>query len=146
MAGTKQSTLFGVRGNKEIRMEPLAWPLGIGLKISWVSGQAEHLQGHERYLSFHLLTWHTGQKWFHLGPRSISTQPKIRCTCSQPTQWGRSGLVVGGNSSECMGPAEKREYLWGKSGSHDISVRRSWQSLLNTWLPQESVVIQIYSL
>ena len=27
-----------------------------------ISGQMEHLQGHERYLNFSLLVWHLGQE------------------------------------------------------------------------------------
>lgn len=46
--------------NKEVSREPhLAWCLANWLYH--VSGPADHLQGHEGYLSFGLLTWHLGR-------------------------------------------------------------------------------------
>ena len=34
----------------------------------------EHLPGHKIHLSFDLLTWHPGNKQFHLGPRNSFQQ------------------------------------------------------------------------
>lgn len=53
------------------------WP-GIWKLAYWifcVSGQAEHLQGHDTYLNFILLTWHHGQEQLHLGPRKLFPKP-----------------------------------------------------------------------
>ena len=36
--------------------------LGVADWICYISGQMEHLQGHESYLNFHLLTWDPEQE------------------------------------------------------------------------------------
>lgn len=36
-----------------------------------LSGQEEHLQGHESFLSFGLLIWHPGLEWLHPEPRKL---------------------------------------------------------------------------
>ena len=43
-------------------------------RIDFASGQAEHLQGHESYLSCGLLMWLPGRKQLHLGPRHLFQQ------------------------------------------------------------------------
>ena len=36
-----------------------------------LSGQEEHFQGHESFLSFGLLIWHPGLEWLHPEPRKL---------------------------------------------------------------------------
>ena len=64
--------------NKEVSREPhLAWCLANWLYC--VSGQADHLQGHEGYLSFGLLTWHLGRSGSILSLQTYFKKTTMAC-------------------------------------------------------------------
>lgn len=71
-AGEQKAGSFSRIKNKEVSRDP-----SVGLAFGWlsyVSGQAEHVQGHKSYLSFSVLMKHPGQEGLRLGPRNLFQQ------------------------------------------------------------------------
>ena len=79
LSGVTQSGLLGVRRNKEVSIEPR-----VGLVFGdWLTGYATFLikqtvTGTQSYLTFNLLTWHSGQEHLHLRSGKLFQQKKER--------------------------------------------------------------------
>lgn len=51
---------------------------GLGVQMYCISSQEGHLQGYKSFLSFSLLTWHSGQVCLHVGSENLFQQHNTR--------------------------------------------------------------------